>query len=475
MPGLLAYGAYIPRYRLARSGIAASLGGGTTTGTRSVAAYDEDTTSMAVEAGRIALRTALAPVHRLYLASAEPPYLDKTNAAVVHAALDCDRAALAVDFGGAPRSGIGALVAAADAPVPTLALLSDIRTGLPGSDDERNGGDGAAAFLFGPGDADHPVLATVIGSAATTDEFLDRWRVPGATASRLWEERFGEHVYAPLADEAFAAALKSANLSPADVDHLIVTGLAPRAVRAARVASGVRQEAVADDHTMAIGNAGGAQPGILLADVLDRAAPGETIVLLHLADGATALVLCATEQISAGRPPLSVAQQVADAGLPLSYPLFLTWRGFLDREPPRRPEPDAPASPPTHRSSGYKYRFRASRCDSCATVNLPPSRVCYACAAVGQMTDTPMSHVYGTVVTFTVDRLAYTPSPPMVAVVVDFDGGGRFRCELADAGPGDVRIGMRVLPTFRRLLTADGVHNYFWKVKPVSESDGETV
>jgi uncharacterized OB-fold protein len=83
------------------------------------------------------------------------------------------------------------------------------------------------------------------------------------------------------------------------------------------------------------------------------------------------------------------------------------------------------------------------------------------------MADHPMRDTIGTVATFAVDRLAFTPSPPMVAVVVDFDGGGRFRCELADAGPDDVRIGMRVELTFRRLLTAKGVHNYFWKARPV--------
>ena len=35
-------------------------------------------------------------------------------------------------------------------------------------------------------------------------------------------------------------------------------------------------------------------------------------------------------------------------------------------------------------------------------------------------------------VTFTVDQLAYTPSPPLVAAVLDFDGGRRFRCALTD-------------------------------------------
>ena len=89
---------------------------------------------------------------RVLFATANPPYLDKTNAAVIHAALDLPASALAVDAGGAVRSGVGALLFAADARVPALAVLSDVRTGLPGGADERDGGDAAAAFLFG-GDA----------------------------------------------------------------------------------------------------------------------------------------------------------------------------------------------------------------------------------------------------------------------------------------------------------------------------------
>jgi uncharacterized OB-fold protein len=74
----------------------------------------------------------------------------------------------------------------------------------------------------------------------------------------------------------------------------------------------------------------------------------------------------------------------------------------------------------------------------------------------------------GTIVTFTVDRLAFTLSPPVVAAVIDFDGGGRLQCELTDVDPAAVHVGGRVELTFRRLFTAtNGVHNYFWKARPV--------
>jgi 3-hydroxy-3-methylglutaryl CoA synthase/uncharacterized OB-fold protein len=473
MNGLLSYGAYVPRHRLSRPDIRATLGSGGGKGSRAVASYDEDSVSMGVEAARIALGGVAVRPQRLYFATAAPPYLDKTNATVLHAALELDRAALAVDLGGAPRSGSGALLAAVDAAVPTLVVLSDVRTGLPGSSDEAEGGDGAAALLFGPDSAENPVLARVLASAASSEEFLERWRTPGATASRVWEERFAESIYPPLVEEAFHAALKAADRTPADVDHLIVCGLAGRAVKAFARSSGVRAEAVAPDLTDVVGNPGTAQPGLLLADVLARARPGETIALVQLADGATVLLLSTTEAITAWLPEPSVAAQVANPGPNLPYATFLSWRGMLDREPPRRPEPDAPAAPPSHRSAGYKLAFRATQCRVCNTLNLPPARVCFSCSTVDQMDPRSMSGALGTVATFTVDRLAFTPSPPMVAVVVDLDGGGRFRCELADVGSDEIVIGARVELTFRRLLTAGGVHNYFWKVKPVTDSTSD--
>lgn len=489
MAGLVGYGAYIPYFRLKRSEIAAVLGEGGGKGTRAVASYDEDATSMGVEAARNALRTLpdAARPQRVFFATASPPYLDKTNATVIHAALDLPASALAVDMAGSVRSGVGAVLAASDSPVPALAVLADIRTGLAGGADERDGGDGAVALLFGgtPGGSGvspekageaggPPVLAEVVAGAAATDEFLDRWRLPGAEASRVWEERFGEHVYGPLADAAFADALKQAGLTPGDVDHLVVSGLAGRAVRRFAATSGVRPEALASDLSAAIGNAGTAQAGIVLADVLDRAAPGQTIVVVVLADGASALVLRTTDAIAAHASAKPVAVQIAGGRDDLRYTQFLSWRGMLVKEPPRRPDPLPPAAPPAHRSTRYKFGFVGSRCEACGAVHLPPVRVCMSCHTVDRMADAPMADVAATVATYTIDRLAYTPSPPLVAAVVDFDGGGRFKCQLTDVDPTSVGIGDRVEPTFRKMATAAGVHNYFWKVRPVPDSNPES-
>ena len=53
--GILAYGAHVPYRRLARSAIAEVMGAGGGRGYRAVASFDEDTTTMGVEAARQAL------------------------------------------------------------------------------------------------------------------------------------------------------------------------------------------------------------------------------------------------------------------------------------------------------------------------------------------------------------------------------------------------------------------------------------
>jgi len=95
--------------------------------------------------------------------------------------------------------------------------------------------------------------------------------------------------------------------------------------------------------------------------------------------------------------------------------------------------------------------------------------VCLKCKSIDQMAYERLADVEGTVATFTIDRLAFSLSPPVVAAIVDFDGGGRYRCEMTDVDPNTVRIGDRVQMTFRRFFTAQGVHNYFWKARPLDD------
>ena len=80
----------------------------------------------------------------------------------------------------------------------------------------RQGGDGAVGVRVRPRRGGGRV---VLGQASATDEFLDRWRVPGETASRLWEDRFGEEVYVPWPAGLRPRRWTGPASTAGDVDH----------------------------------------------------------------------------------------------------------------------------------------------------------------------------------------------------------------------------------------------------------------
>ncbi|MGH3494448.1 MAG: OB-fold domain-containing protein, partial [Sciscionella sp.] len=335
-----------------------------------------------------------------------------------------------------------------------LVAAADVRVGKPGSFDEKGGGDGAAAVLFGEGEP----IAEILGVGGDTLEVLDRWRAPAATTGEQWEERFGFEQYAEMVRAVAARVLDGAGLTEAD--HVVITsGNSGIAKRASSLVKGV-----ASTTTSPIGFSGAADPLLGLAATLDTAGAGETVLVLSAVDGCDALLLRTTELLPDRRAARSVADQLG-AGRPVPYVTYLSWRGLLEREPPRRPEPDRPAGPPSARAGAWKFGFVGNRCTACGFLHLPPLRVCRQCGAADGMEEVSGVDLTGSVATFTIDRLAFSPSPPVIDVVVDFAGGGRTTLEVADAEPDQVAVGSEVSLVFRRLFIAGNVHNYFWKAR----------
>ncbi len=456
MKGILSWGTHLPYRRLDRSTIAAVAGTGGGKGTRSVASFDEDATTMGVEAARSAVERSTVVPESLWFSTVAVPYLDKTNATTIHAALRLGSHVAAFDANGSVKSAVGALHAALSMDAPALVVSSDLRSGLPGSTDESAGGDGAAALLVGSS-SQGVLLAEYIARGTATEEFLDRWRTPGDNRSKLWEERFGETRYAALAPTAWAAALTQAGLQASDVDHLVVAGTHDRANTSVARSLGARTEALVDSLAATVGNTGAAHPALLLASALESATPNQVIALVVLADGVEVMLFRTTDALASYEPRRTVAAQVNSVGA-ITYGRFLAWRGMLTVEPPRRPEPSRPSATATGRSREWKFGFVGSVNDE-GEVHMPPSRLDSERRA--------MADAHGTIVTYTLDKLSYSLNPPVVFAVVDFDHGGRLPIELTDVDAAEVAIGGRVEMTFRKLFTADGVHNYFWKARPI--------
>lgn len=440
MRGITSYAAYVPRFRLAdarggRSG-------------RVVAAYDEDSTTLAAAAAHHL--DLPDDVERLVLATTTPAYRDKTNATAVHAVLGLPRSVLAVDSGGAARSAAGAVAAAGAGPGSTVVVLSDVIVSQPGGPDEYGAGDGAAAFVFGEGP---DVIASLDARVSLTEEFTDRWSSGAMVGSHTWEERFGLDRYHALVREAVTELLGGER-----VDHAVV--VSPNSAVQKQAARLVPEAATVA--TSPSGHSGAASLGLALADVLDRAEPGHRIAVVSAADGCDAFLLTATDALATRRQPVALAEQLS-GGRVVDLPTYWSWRGIIARVPPRRPEPDRVSAPAASRDEAWKFGLEGGRCTACGTLNLPPMRVCRSCGAQDAMETESVARGTGTIRTFTVDRLAFSPSPPLIDAVLDLDSGGRLLVEVADAGVDEVSVGARAGLSFRRLGTTAGIHNYYWK------------
>jgi len=479
MRGIITAGGYVPYHRLDRSSVRDLFGAGGGQGTRSVAGYDEDTTTMGVEAARLAIGSAsrLPPWDSLWFATSEPAYLDKTNAATIHAALRLPSSIAALDFGGATRSGVGALKAALHSTGTIGVISADRRDGLPTSADEVEGGDGAAGIIVGSLDDPTMLIATYLGGSSVTDEFVDRWRTPGDRRSRVWEERFGETRYLSLGREVWQRGLRDVGLVPDQIDQVLVTGMHARAVRGLTKGFAVTSDDTDRMLSQQVGQTGTAHPSLALTAALEEAAAGQAagklasgrvLALIHLSDGADILFFRTTDQLAEWSSARTIRDQVA-TGATMDYGTFLSWRQQVHVEPPRRPEPQRVSSSAAWRGQEWKFGFVGSQDRNSRAIHLPPARISMVGDEVDDMVPAPMAECSGSIVTFTVDHMTYSPSPPVVFAVVDFDGDGRFPLELTDLDTKTMAIGDRVRMTFRRLSTANGIHNYFWKATPVRE------
>lgn len=449
MAGLIDISTYVPRCSLSLADVTATLGQGGGRGARRVANFDEDTTTMGVEAARLLEIRARKAAKSLWFASSSPAYGIKTNASAIHAALRLSSDVPSFDAGLSIRSSIGALRAASLS--GGLAVCSDMWSGPPGGDDERLGGDGAFACVFGD---ESESIAVVEGWHSLSLEILERWAAPGALM-QSWDDRFGSEA---LADSLSAFLGSLVATAP---DKVIVSGANQRSATLLRSCFNVSVVATPTD----TGFAGVADFGLQLAEALHTSVAGQQIAAFLIGDGVEAVVLRVTDRVERWKKSRRTVS--ATPRNPVRYADVLSWRGALARQMPRRPEPQQPAAPPTFRNVGWKFGLVAGKCLSCGRIHTPPEPRCRGCGSIEKFADEPLADSDGTVVTFTVDHLAYSPAPPLLIAVVDFGNGARSSFEVTDSEPDALKIGDRVEMVFRKLGTVSGVHNYFWKARPV--------
>jgi hydroxymethylglutaryl-CoA synthase len=484
MAGILSYGAYIPRMRLQRSAIYAANQWfapglkGLARGQRAIANWDEDTITMAVEAARDCLDGANRDsIGAVMLASTTLPYADRQNAGIVKEALNLPDAVAALDIGGSQRAGTSmlaqALKAAAGDGTPVLALAADQRRARPASEDELINGDAAAAFLVGPQDG----IAKLIGAYSVTADFADHFRAAGEDYDYGWETRWvREEGHAKIGGAAIAGALKKFDLAPAEIAHLIV-GIPARGAGAALAKKvGIAAEAVRDDLSSDLGNAGTAHPLTMLAHVLEAAKPGENILMLGFGQGADVLLFRATAAIDGTKPAVGVSGWLARSVREENYLKYLAFTGELRLELGKRAEfSPRPVLTALYRNRKAVLGLVGGRCTRTGTIQYPRSEISVdqTTLAVGTQEDYPLADRPARIMTYTADSLTYTPDPPNYYGMVEFEGGGRMMAEFTDVDPGAIEVGAPMRMMFRVKARNDqtGFIQYFWKAAPTAGSN----
>lgn len=447
---LLAYASYVPRCRLRREEISEVAEAAQRTGTRSVAGHDEDTITMAVEAARRLPVFRRRALHH-YFVTTNPVFADKSNATLIQVASCGAGASLCVDINGL-RGGVAAIVAASH--TGGIATLSDMRSGLLGSSHEIEGGDGAAAFLFGDGE---DAIAEVMTYSASTTEIMDYWRSPGAFNPHASEDRFNvqalqEHIERVT---SFIHEKSRFNYPPT------VTIISSPSERFSIGKSSGQRDIVShySSHRTKIGYCGSADLGFAAATALDSAKAGDSILLISAAGGADAVLL----RVLKDGPGYKACSSSAH----ISYAKYLIWRGLLSKEPARRPARPEVSAAPAYRNADWKYSLVAVRCTSCDAVYAPPQSICAACSSPDNLVPHDISEKEASIASFSNDAITDTVCPPSIISVVDIEGGGRVTAEVTDTAFDSLSIGMPVQFTFRRMYTAQHSPNYFWKVKDV--------
>jgi hydroxymethylglutaryl-CoA synthase len=474
MAGITFYGAYVPFYRLSRAEIARAWDLPSTPGERAVANYDEDSFTMAVEAARDCIKGVnIETIDGLFFASTTPPHKEKQVAANIAMVIGCNRDTLTMDFGGSLRSGTNALRAAVDAVNSgslknVLVVASEIRLGYPTGPGEMNYGDAAAAVIIGNKEA----IAEVEGSYSIYEELQDFWRTDKDTFVRSAEDRFiVDEGYNRIVPMAVTGALKKFNLTAKDFSSCVLY------IPSQRQMGGVVKKLGFDPKTQAkdglfssVGDAGSAMSLLALVEALEDAKSGSRILLSCYGNGCDVFnikITAGVEKMKGSRR--AVKGHVASKRMLSNYNRYLKWRELITVQPPARPplELRQPGPSAHWKENEKELRMCGSKCKNCGTPQYPPQRVCITCRAKDNLEPYSFLDKKGKIFSFCHDYINATVDPPVTVTVLDFEGGGRMAIDMTDRDPAEIKVGMPIDLTFRKLYYVGGIYNYWWKCRPV--------
>ncbi|MGI0080967.1 MAG: hydroxymethylglutaryl-CoA synthase [Nitrososphaerales archaeon] len=291
--GIEGYGAYIPCYRLPTTEISRVWHGGGSGANRekAVASSDEDTTTMAVEAARVALNMAGVGrnVGAIFVGTESKVYAVKPTSTIVAQALGC-HSVLAADFEFACKAGTEAMqvvsgLVGSGMIEHGVAIAMDTAQGRPGDELEFTAASGGAAYVIGR--VGKNSIAKIQGSVTYVSDTGDFWRRQGEKYPRHLSRFTGEPAYFHHVETAVRNLFAEFKVKPSDFEYAVFHQPNPRfpVEAAARLGFTMKQIETGLLNSM-IGNTYSGSSPLGLAAVLDVAKPGDRILLCSFGSGA---------------------------------------------------------------------------------------------------------------------------------------------------------------------------------------------
>ncbi|MCF8469210.1 MAG: OB-fold domain-containing protein [Parvibaculum sp.] len=489
--GLTAYGGYIPRLRLQRKSITQAnawvapnfLGKGK--GERSMANWDEDAITMAVEAARDLLGPDddRSHVDALYFGSTTMPFKDRLNSGIIAAALTLDESVRAVDIASTQRAGTSALMQALAAvrggeTKNAMVVASDHRKTKAVTAQELDFGDGAAAVTVGTDN----VIANYLGGASLTIDFVDHFRGDTQTFDYNWEERWiRDEGFAKIVPRAVKAALENSGTSAGDIKHFVMPCIfGSKFSQQLAKRSGLDAEAVRDTLASNCGETGAAHSLVMLVHTLQQdAKPGDKVLVLQFGGGCDALVFEVTDKLSSQAGKRGIAGALKERVEETNYLKFLTFNGLIEWEKGMRAEQDKKTALTTlYRNEDMLMGLVGGRCTETGVIQFPRSRI--SVNPNNHTVDTQEPYKFAEkkakILSWSADFLAFGMNPPNHYGMVVFDEGGRIMMDFTDVEVGAVDSGMEVKLVFRikEFDEKRGFRRYFWKAVPIASSAANT-
>jgi 3-hydroxy-3-methylglutaryl CoA synthase/NAD(P)-dependent dehydrogenase (short-subunit alcohol dehydrogenase family)/putative sterol carrier protein len=481
MIGITSYGAYIPRLRLERMAIFQAMGWFAPAlmmvaqGERSMCNWDEDAITMAVAASRDCLRGQdKQKLDAVYLASTTQPFADRQNAGIVSAALNLKDDLITADYTSSQKASTTAMITALESVKSgerhrILVTATDRRETKAAYFYEMWFGDGAASLIAG----DTDVIAEYKGSYSATHEFVDHYRGSDKKYDYVWEERWARDAgYGRIIPEVVNGLFEKLSITMDDVDKLVYPCIFERDHRNIAAQLGATSDKLVDNMHEVCGETGTAHPFVMFISALEKARPGDRILMIGFGQGANALLFEVTENITRLVERNGVAGSLADKKTIDNYLKWLKFRDLIQTEMGIRAEaPTQTATTVLWRKNKMILGLVGGRCRECGTPQFPKMDICVNpdCGAFHSQEDYEFADVPARVKTFTADMLSVSVDPPAIYGMVQFEGGGRLIADFTDCELDDLKVGLPVQMAFKRkgVDAERGFVNYFWKAVPV--------